>query len=208
MQSLSIKDVAPLCKQIASEYEGWSYVAEHFKYPIDKHSTLFIEPLWSHHISAQPVVVLTNKKAAKLEKQALSDAPGWQSGLCWVSKKTILAPDATLETQVYQELVHNLTEAEVYIRDFFTRGLALIEQHYCYTDEEELLTKMPAYLDGNIGINYCLSRIVLHDFDFAYRYVNDEIKTRRPKHPWVERIKPYIPIWEENYRATGSVFAK
>lgn len=129
-------------------------------------------------------------------------------GVIWVSKKHILAPDATLETQIYRKLVRNLADAEVYIRDFFTRGLALIEQHYCYTDEQELLIKIPAYLDDGYGINYCLSRVVLHDFDFAYRYVNDELKTRRPKHPWVERIKPYIPIWEENYKTTGSVFGE
>lgn len=69
MSSLSRKDVAPICKAIASEHEGWQYTGDKFKYKIIKHSILMIDPLWHSNIGAQPVVWLENKQATKLMKQ-------------------------------------------------------------------------------------------------------------------------------------------
>ena len=126
----------------------------------------------------------------------------------WVSLKDILRPGATLETQVYQEFVHTMREAEVYIRDFFKRGLNIIQQYYHWQDEEELLANMPMDLEGFVGIGYCLSRVILHDFDFVRRYINDEIKTIAPKSTSIHEIKKMLPVWEKNYLETGSVFGK
>ena len=93
-------------------------------------------------------------------------------------------------------------------RDFFKRGLNIIQQYYYWQDEEELLINMPMNLEGFVGIDYCLSLVILHDFDFVYRYVNDEIKTITPKSTSIHEIKKMLPVWEKNYLETGSVFGK
>ena len=204
MKLLTKKDVAPICKKIASEHEGWEYVNEDFKYKNLKHSTLKIVPLWYFNLGAQPVVWLENKKTTKLYKFIRSGLEAYYS----ISIKPILRPDATLETQVYRKLVYTLEEAEVYIRDFFQRGLAVIEQYYPYTDEKELLENLPVHLEDMDGIGYCLARVVLHDFDFVWRYINDEIKTVNPKSRKLEKLKEMLPVWEKNYQETGSVFGK
>lgn len=206
--SLSRKAVTPLCRQIAAEHDGWRYVSEAFKNTTLKHSTLYIYPFWALQLSAQPKVILTNKKVNKLYKQYTDLSQPWAMKEEWISKTTILAPGATQDNMVYQKLVFTLEEAEVYIRDFFARGLAVIEKHYAYCNERELLENMPVNLEQNMGIGYCLSRVVLHDFDFVRRYVNDEIPTNTPKDKEIEDIKRLLPVWEKNYQETGSVFAK
>ena len=204
MNSLSKKDVAPICKKIASEHEGWQYTGDKFKYKNLKHSMPMIVPLWYFNIGAQPVVWLENKQTIKLYKQL-----GYTSESSYpISEKTILRPGATLETQVYRKLVYTLSEAEEYIRDFFQRGLEVIQKYYSYTDEKELLENLPLDLEANMGIGYCLSRVVLHDFDFVRRYINDEIKTVNPKYKEIEKIRELLPVWEKNYQETGSVFGK
>lgn len=204
MNSLSRKDVAPICKAIASQHEGWQYIGETFKYKNLKHSILMIEPLWYFNIGAQPVVWLENKQTTKLYKQlGNSHKVSYR-----ISEKTILRPGATLETQVYSKLVYTLPEAEEYIRDFFQRGLEVIQKYYPYTDEKELLENLPLDLEQNMGIGYCLARVVLHDFDFVRRYINDEIKTVNPKDKEIEKIRELLPVWEKNYHETGSVFGK
>ena len=202
---LSKKAVTPLCKQIAAEHEGWRYVGEDFKKDIGKHSTISILPLWSLHLSAQPVVWLYNKKVTKLFKIIQPDDYG---GGYPISRKPILAPDAIYETQVYRKLVRNMEEAEPYIRDFFKRGLDVIEQHYNYTDEHELLENMPAEMEGVFGVGYTMSRVLLHDFDFARRYIRGELTEFPPHEDDVLEIGKMLPIWEKNYHETGSVFGK
>lgn len=198
MSSITKKSVAPLCKQIASEYEGWQYTGERFSNKMLKHSTLYIVPFWSFTLSAQPSVLLINKLSLQInDKKEM-----------WVSLKDILRPGATLETQVYRKFVHTMREAEVYIRDFFKRGLNVIQQYYHWQDEEELLANMPMDLEGSVGIGYCLSRVILHDFDFVRRYINDEIKTITLKSTSIHEIKRMLPVWEKNYLETGSVFGK
>lgn len=199
MKLLTKKDVSPICKNITDEFEEWSYTNSTFKKDIENHSTIYINPLWAMQLSAQPTVVLTNKKVNRLSKILFNETN------CWISLKDILAPNATLPTHTYQKLVYTLQEAEDYIRDFFTRGLVIIDNYYNYLDESELLDNMPIDLEGNVGVGYCLSRIIRHDFETARKYANDEIKTIQPKHPWVEQIKSSLPIFEEKYQKTGSV---
>ena len=69
MKLLSRKDVAPICKKIASEHEGWVYISEEFRHKISNHSTIYIMPLWAFKLSAQPSVWLENKQTTKLIKQ-------------------------------------------------------------------------------------------------------------------------------------------
>lgn len=125
-----------------------------------------------------------------------------------ISEKTILRPGATLETLVYDKVVYTLEEAEEYIRDFFQRGLKVIEQYYPYTDEKELLENLPVNLDGSMGMGYCLARVVLHDFDFVWRYINDEIKTVNPKSRFLPELKKILPIWEKTIRKQAACLAR
>lgn len=117
----------------------------------------------------------------------------------------IIFNDDGLLGGVKNSLNRNFT---IRFRDFFKRGLNIIQQYYYWQDEEELLINMPMNLEGFVGIGYCLSRVILYDFDFVYRYVNDEIKTITPKSTSIHEIKKMLPVWEKNYLETGSVFGK
>lgn len=55
----------------------------------------------------------------------------------------ILSPDAHNHCMIYQKLVHSLPDAEVYIRDFFERGLDLVERYFSNPDEKEFLAGYP-----------------------------------------------------------------
>lgn len=170
---ISKKDVLPICKQIANEHVGWTYAAERFKKKISKNNTIIISPGWSFKLSAQPHVVLINKTANKLSKQVFTEP--YHSNEEWISVTRILAPDATLDTQVYQKFVHTLDEAEEYIRDFFARGLKIIDEQYNYTDEKELLEKAP-FKQRRSPLEYCFRRLVLHDFDFFHKLKANDLK--------------------------------
>ena len=206
MKLLSRKDVAPICKQIAAEHEGWAYAAESFRYKIGNHSTIYIMPLWAFKLSAQPSVWLENKQTTKLIKQVREKYYG---GGYPISTMRILRPGATLKTQVYQEFVYDLIAAERYIRDFFARGLRVIEQYYNYSDERELLENIPFQSDGGNAERYCYARIVLGDFEFVESFINDKIKTDVPKREkFISIAKELLPVWKKNYQETGSIFGK
>ena len=55
----------------------------------------------------------------------------------------ILSPDAHNHCMIYQKLVHSLPDTEVYIRDFFERGLDLVERYFSNPDEKEFLAGYP-----------------------------------------------------------------
>lgn len=205
MALLTKRSIAPLCKEIAATHPGWEYIAENFVNKTLKHSIFHIQPLWYSNIGAQPYVHLENKKATKLFREIWGkDYYGVK--FYSVSRKIILRPDAVLETQVYRKVVKTLKEADDYIRDFFQRGINVINTYYPYKEEHELLEKMPIDLEGSLGIGYCLAKAVLHDFDFIRSYINDEIKTIAPKDLEIEDLKKILPIWEQRYQETGSIF--
>ena len=126
----------------------------------------------------------------------------------------ILSPDAHNHCMIYQKLVHTLPDAETYIRDFFERGLDLVERYFSNPDEKEFLAGYPIYGefpepstdDAYEGLGNCIARAILLDFDYVERFIKDDFPTIRPiSEKRRERVAQWLPIWKERAAETGSI---
>ena len=126
----------------------------------------------------------------------------------------ILSPDAHNHCMIYQKLVHTLPDAEAYIRDFFERGLNLVERYFSNPDEKEFLACYPIYgefpnpstAEGYEGLGNCIARAILLDFDYVERFIKDDFPTVRPiSEIYRERVAQWLPIWKERAAETRSI---
>jgi hypothetical protein len=165
---LNKSDVKEFCIRLAGEYPGWEYKASVFKNKTLKHSEIWIDPGWVLHLSAMPNVRIFNKSVTKILKEGFQD-PHLPK---WITRMLILSPDAHNHCMIYQKLVHTLPDAEAYIRDFFERGLDLVERYFNNPDEKEFLAGYPIYGefpapstdDAYEGLGNCIARAILLDF--------------------------------------------
>ena len=207
---LNKSDVKEFCVRLAGEYPGWEYKASVFKNKTLKHSEIWIDPGWVLHLSAMPYVLVFNKSVAKVVRESFQGIhmPKWTTGMA------ILSPDAHNHAMIYQKLVHTLPDAEAYIRDFFERGLDLVERYFSNPDEKEFLAGYPIYGefpapstdDAYEGLGNCIARAILLDFDYVERFIKDDFPTIRPIYePYRERVAQWLPIWKERVAETGSI---
>ena len=207
---LNKSDVKEFCVRLAEEYPGWEYKASVFKNKTLKHSEIWIDPGWVLHLSAEPYVRVFNKSVTKILKEGFQDPyiPKW------TARMSILCPEAHNHCMIYQKLVHTLPDAEVYIRDFFERGLDLVERYFSNPDEKEFLAGYPIYgefpnpstAEGYEGLGNCIARAILLDFDYVERFIKDDFPTVRPIYePYRERVAQWLPIWKERVAETGSI---
>ena len=207
---LNKSDVKEFCVRLAGEYPGWEYKASVFKNKTLKHSEIWIDPGWVLHLSAEPYIRVFNKSVSTILREGFQGlyAPNWTTTM------PILSPDAHNNVMIYQKLVNALPEAKIYIRDFFERGLDLIEQYFSNPDEKEFLNgypiqgkfPIPATNEGYEGLGNCLARAVLLDFDYVERFICDDFPTARPIHERDrERVAQWLPIWKERAAETGSI---
>lgn len=206
---LNKSDVKEFCIRLAGEYPGWEYKASVFKNKTLKHSEIWIDPGWVLHLSAEPYVRVFNQSVNKIFKEGFQD-----SQTKWTARMLILSPDAHNHCMIYQKLVHTLPDAEVYIRDFFERGLDLVERYFSNPDEKAFLAGYPIYgefpnpstAEGYEGLGNCIARAILLDFDYVERFIKDDFPTVRPIHePYRERVAQWLPIWKERAAETGSI---
>ena len=202
-------EVKNFCIQLANEHLGWEYKANSFKNKILKHSEVWIDTGWVLHLSAMPSVIVYNKSVNKIFKESFQD---FQTK--WTARMLILSPDAHNHCMIYQKLVHTLPDAEVYIRDFFERGLDLVERYFSNPDEKEFLAGYPIYgefpnpstAEGYEGLGNCIARAILLDFDYVERFIKDDFPTVRPIYePYRERVAQWLPVWKERAAETGSI---
>ena len=203
-------DVKEFCVQLASEYPTWKYETNVFKNKMLKHSEIWIDPSWVLHLSAMPNVRVFNKSVTKILKEGFQD-PNIPK---WMNRMLILSPDAHNHCMIYQKLVHTLPDAETYIRDFFERGLDLVERYFSNPDEKEFLAGYPIYgefpnpstAEGYEGLGNCIARAILLDFDYVERFIKDDFPTIRPiSEKRRERVAQWLPIWKERAAETGSI---
>ena len=204
------KDVELLCKQLAAEHPGWEYQSHIFKNKSLAHSEIWIDPSWVLHLSAEPSVKVYNKSVTKVLKECFQDlkpAP-------WVARMLILSPHAHNNVMIYRELVHTLPEAEAYIRDFFGRGLDLVNRYFNSPDETTFLSSYPIVgefpnpcADGGYEeLGNCIARAVLLDFEYVERFVKDDFPTDLPIYePYRQRVAEWLPIWKQRAAETGSI---
>ena len=138
---LSKHDVTEICKTIAAEHEGWEYKNFRFVNKQLKHSVREIDPSWALRLSAEPNVIIYNKSVDKIVRECFK-GEGFYSKY-WTARMLILSPTAKNAVTIYQKLVYSLPEAEVYIRDFFQRGLELINRYFYSEDEQAFLSGYP-----------------------------------------------------------------
>ena len=202
-------EVKNFCIQLANEHLGWEYKANSFKNKTLKHSEVWIDTGWVLHLSAMPSVIVYNKSVNKIFKESFQD---FQTK--WTARMLILSPDAHNHCMIYQKLVHTLPDAEAYIRDFFERGLDLVERYFSNPDEKEFLAGYPIYgefpnpstAEGYEGLGNCIARAILLDFDYVERFIKDDFPTIRPIYePYRERVAQWLPIWKERAAETGSI---
>ena len=202
-------EVKNFCIQLANEHLGWEYKANSFKNKTLKHSEIWIDTGWVLHLSAMPSVIVYNKSVNKIFKESFQD---FQTK--WTARMLILSPDAHNHCMIYQKLVHTLPDAEAYIRDFFERGLDLVERYFSNPDEKEFLAGYPIYGefpapstdDAYEGLGNCIARAILLDFDYVERFIKDDFPTVRPIYePYRERVAQWLPIWKERAVETGSI---
>ena len=206
---LNKSDVKNYCIYLASQHPGWEYKSNIFKNKTLKHSEIWIDPGWVLHLSAEPYVLVFNKSVSKVLKEAFHDFPAK-----WTAIMPILRPEAHNHAMIYRKLVHTLPDAEAYIRDFFERGLDLIERYFSNPDEKEFLAGYPIYGefpapstdDAYEGLGNCIARAILLDFDYVERFIKDDFPTVRPIYePYRERVAQWLPIWKERAAETGSI---
>ena len=202
-------EVKNFCIQLANEHLGWEYKANSFKNKTLKHSEVWIDTGWVLHLSAMPSVIVYNKSVNKIFKESFQD---FQTK--WTARMLILSPDAHNHCMIYQKLVHTLPDAEAYIRDFFERGLDLVERYFSNPDEKEFLAGYPIYgefpnpstAEGYEGLGNCIARAILLDFDYVERFIKDDFPTIRPiSEKRRERVAQWLPIWKERAAETGSI---
>ena len=200
-------EVIELCKNIANDYDDWSYAAGAFKKKDYKHTELFIDPLWSFSgISAlaQPVVGIKNKKIERIWRVVQRGRSYWSFSY------PILYPDSS--TKRYSLRIKNIgkDKAEEYLRTVLDKGFKHLDENYDLSSEQALLDNLPIhladFLEEDGGTKYCIARIILGDFEYIERYYNDEIPTSRKKRKEdLEKILACLPEFREKYARTGSV---
>lgn len=209
------KDVKAFCECLASEYSGWVYQGSKFKNKELKHSEIQIDPSWVLHLSAEPSVIVYNKSVKKILKESFQDF----DPPLWTARMLILAPNAHNHCMVYRELVHTLPEAESYIRDFFERGLDLVNRYFNNSDEKEFLSNYPIEAEfpnpcsdfGYESLGNCIARAVVLDFDYVEHFICNELPIKRGVpiyEPYRQRAAEWLPIWKERAELYGSILKK
>ena len=111
-------------------------------------------------------------------------------------------------------LQRSLPDAEAYIRDFFERGLDLVERYFSNPDEKEFLTNYPIYgefpeprsMYSYEGLGDCIARAVVLDFEYVEHFINGDFPTVRPiNEERRDRVAQWLPIWKERAAETGSI---
>ncbi|GJH36302.1 hypothetical protein CBA19CS91_26115 [Paraburkholderia hospita] len=114
--------------------------------------------------------------------------------------------------------VLSLAESYELFRCILRDAVWFIESHYDLSSEEALLSALPPkyttrhenspydQLESQKGVEYCIIRILLGDFEFPLKYQSDDFKTIFPKRTdELEKIVVALPELKARYSRTGKV---
>lgn len=184
-------DIVELCIKVAEDYPDWEFSSLAFKNKEFKHSVKLVDPLWSFPgcALAQPIAGFLHKKTNVVFKYVYGCSSSWTSHVSLVhDHKDYNKSDLWL-----YDLVDDQVEEK--IRKMLNDGIEVIEQTYDFSSEENLLKNMPADLEGQNGVRYCIVKAYLGDFDFVRRYRADEIVTGWPKcYEQIDKVIEYYGI--------------
>ena len=132
------EEILDVCKKIAAECSGWEFSAQAFKNKELKHTVKLVEPLWSFSPGtalAQPLAGFLNKNVDKVYKYVYGDTGLWTS--------RVRLEDVYEEYKYTEFRFYDVVEdkAEEKIREFFERGIKILESTYDFSSEKTFLKK-------------------------------------------------------------------
>jgi hypothetical protein len=114
-------------------------------------------------------------------------------GLCWILADKNLQMNLAPPSEEAKKQMIDVTESLPILRAMMTDGIALIKELYHLDSEEGFLRNLPPkYIPGSDKVPYdefekskgvmvCIARALTGDFDFAYKYRDDNYSTIFPK---------------------------
>ena len=184
-----------MCGKIAEDYEGWQYVAGIFKNKNLKHTVKIMDPRWGFQpqsVLMQPITIVLNKKIAALKKKIFNRKSSFTSSV--IHNQYVVKYDFH-SARIYGDQLQN-GQAEKKIRIEMDTCIEILEKQYSYaTEENDFLENLPFEPEGILGLEYCLVRAYLNDFDFVLDYRANKVETIRPKrYADVDKIIEYFEI--------------
>jgi hypothetical protein len=182
----------------------------------------------------QPSVTVNNKRAIKLSKQllgvgratsivnfqviahALVHTPeNFRLGALIVEERDAFLT-AAKTTPAVQQRTLDIADAYPLLVATMKDGIAFIETHYALLSEEALLKALPPVyttrhenspydqMEKQKGVDMCIVRTLLGDFEFVERYLSDDFKTIFPKRmDELNKIIDALPRLKRLYSGTG-----
>jgi len=155
-------DIYQICKEVASEIEGWSFAAGSFKNKTLKHTDLIVDPglyFRSGGCSTQPCVAVNNKRAKKLCELVVS----WDNWSLMVKFQSELEDyylnNPQCVTNIYPEKFPAVdmygkpgpwpsgwivqAQAKDYLKKVLIDGISVIKKYFVLTSEENFLNNLP-----------------------------------------------------------------
>ena len=200
-----------ICAEVASEFEGWTFVSGRFKNKTLKHTDLIVDPGFYFRgggCYTQPCAAVTNKRAKKLGQLVL----GWDDWILFIKFQLESADyrGPTSVTNIYPERhptvdMHRKpcswptqwlvqAQAKDYLRKVMHDGIGFLHKYFDFTSEESFLNHLPttykwmdggwpdgSFYDGQDGIMLCIAALARADFAFVEHYASDDFKTDIPK---------------------------
>ncbi|EUC19942.1 UNVERIFIED_ORG: hypothetical protein BDU10_8371 [Burkholderia sp. CF145] len=183
-----------------------------------------------------PSISIDNKRANKLTKQLLGfgrdtslvNMMSISHLLTHWPRHLPLIPTIVDDKDVFLEFakrtgadasgVLSLTESYDLFRGVLKDAIRFIGSHYDLSSEQALLNALPPkyttrhekspydQLESQKGIEYCIVRVLLGDFEFPLQYQSDGFKTIFPKRTdELETVIAALPRLKERYTRTGQV---
>lgn len=178
MSSLK-SEMQSLCKEVASEFESWSFVGNQFKNRSLKHTDLIVSPGFTFQAggdnpscSINPAIFVDNKKVAKLFKEIIG-REGVASFIRFQTVRNLLnhyPENLRFIGYIFQHRqAHMVTgigkqepwpkecigfdEARSAIKGMMIDGIELLETYYDLSNEERLLRNLPPKYVPAMGPN-------------------------------------------------------
>lgn len=170
-------EIFQLCKEVAAEFEGWTFVGNVFKNKSLKHTDLIVSPGFNFYggdnpsCGVQPAVFVENKKSIKLIEKII----GYDVATSFITFQTIRN-----ELQYYPQKMSSITIWRDYfpsfiddgglrqpwpeywfsydqslpvLRAMLMDGIALLNKYYDVSSEENLLRNLPPKYQVAQGMN-------------------------------------------------------
>jgi hypothetical protein len=158
-------DVFEICKDVVTEFPGWTFASGQFKNSTLKHTDLLIQPGFAFRSGTTPVqpgVAIDNKRANILCKRILgATSPisnvslqvvahllkhmpeGLRLGF-WIAEDRAAYLSVGDPSQVVKDRTIDVTEARSALAAMLEDGVIFINNHYDLSSEEALLRALPA----------------------------------------------------------------